>query len=120
MSTTKMPQKNVTKNVTKCVWCGKTLPVQHGSGRRRLYCSASCKQRAYESRKYKIGEVWDFLQRNYTHCYLRSEPLEWDKPQTMCLDHMIATVHGGRTDVQNLRPVHIPCNARKGAKLYIA
>lgn len=64
--------------------------------------------------------MWEMFQREYTHCYLCDAPLEWDKPQTLCVDHMIATVHGGRTDVANLRPVHIRCNAEKGAKLYIA
>lgn len=115
-----MSRNNVTRKVTKCLWCGAVMPPQLGRGRKRRFCKPACKQRAYESRKYKIGEIWAQLQRDYTHCYLCSEPLEWDKPQTLCLDHVIATVYGGRTDIENLRPVHIPCNARKGAKLYIA
>ncbi|WP_435384032.1 hypothetical protein [Corynebacterium auris] len=33
-----------------CQWCGAELPEQKGRGRRRKYCSESCKQRAYEQR----------------------------------------------------------------------
>ncbi|WP_235923053.1 hypothetical protein [Corynebacterium lizhenjunii] len=32
-----------------CQWCGKELPAP-GRGRPRKFCSASCKQRAYEQR----------------------------------------------------------------------
>ncbi|GAA0204818.1 hypothetical protein GCM10009537_06540 [Corynebacterium riegelii] len=33
-----------------CQWCGKELAPQEGRGRKRKYCSPSCKQRAYEQR----------------------------------------------------------------------
>lgn len=33
-----------------CQWCGKEMAQQKGRGRRRKYCSATCKQRAYEQR----------------------------------------------------------------------
>ncbi|WP_249399824.1 hypothetical protein [Corynebacterium qintianiae] len=33
-----------------CQWCGRELPPQEGRGRRRKFCGASCKQRAYEQR----------------------------------------------------------------------
>nr|WP_040421657.1 hypothetical protein [Corynebacterium timonense] len=33
-----------------CQWCGAELPEHKGRGRRRRYCSDSCKQRAYEQR----------------------------------------------------------------------
>lgn len=36
--------------VHRCEWCGRTLPVQGGTGRRRKYCGQSCRQRAYENR----------------------------------------------------------------------
>lgn len=57
--------------------------------------------------------MWEHFEKTYTHCYLCREPLDWNEPQSMCTDHMIATVHGGRTDVENLRPVHLRCNGRK-------
>lgn len=38
-----------------CTWCGKDLPPHEGRGRRRKYCSASCKQRAYEQRAHVNG-----------------------------------------------------------------
>ena len=38
-----------------CQWCGKELPPPEGRGRRRKYCSASCKQRAYEQRTHVAG-----------------------------------------------------------------
>lgn len=101
-----------------CFWCGSKI-VQSGRGRPRKFCSASCKQRAYESRKWGIEEVWRHMRDTYATCYLCGGDLDWENYQGICLDHMIATVYGGRTDVENLRPVHIPCNAAKGSKLYI-
>jgi hypothetical protein len=35
---------------SRCEWCGRQLPVQDGTGRRRKYCGQSCRQRAYEDR----------------------------------------------------------------------
>lgn len=43
-----------------CQWCGKEiLQEEQGSrrGRRRKYCSQSCRQRAYEQRNKVIGTV---------------------------------------------------------------
>ncbi|MGX1737590.1 hypothetical protein ACWIB8_00250 [Corynebacterium flavescens] len=37
-----------------CQWCGKELPP-NGRGRPRKFCSASCKQRAYEQRNNVSG-----------------------------------------------------------------
>lgn len=104
--------------MTECQWCG-GLFEQHGMGRPRKFCKQSCKQRAYESRKWKIGDIWSHFAATYADCYLCRLPLDWSDPQSMCPDHVIATVHGGRTDVENLRPVHLLCNARKGARLYV-
>lgn len=110
-----MPSQNVTQNVTTCLWCGKEFAPNH-IGRARKYCGHACRQRAYESRKYNIGELWEQMSK-YSDCYLCQEPLDWDQPQSICTDHMIATVHGGRTVPENLRPVHIVCNLRKGSTL---
>lgn len=38
-----------------CAWCGKEIPVNRGRGRKRKYCSPSCKQRAYEQRTMLAG-----------------------------------------------------------------
>lgn len=38
-----------------CQWCGRELPHQEGRGRRRKFCSPSCKQRAYEQRNAVAG-----------------------------------------------------------------
>ena len=38
-----------------CAWCGGPLPEQKGRGRRRKFCSPSCKQRAYEQRNSVSG-----------------------------------------------------------------
>jgi hypothetical protein len=46
-----------------CEWCRQSLGVRNNSGRNRVYCSQSCRQRAYQSRKrskqlgLKEGEV---------------------------------------------------------------
>lgn len=40
----------MTKASALCQWCGAELAEQEGRGRRRKYCSDSCKQRAYEHR----------------------------------------------------------------------
>lgn len=105
---------------TECLWCGDQLEATNRVGRRRRYCRQSCRQRAYESRKWGIGEIWSHFEATTADCYLCDEPLDWSEPQTLCLDHVVATVHGGRTNVENLRPVHLLCNAKKGARLYIA
>lgn len=55
--------------------------------------------------------------KKYDHCYLCDELLDWSDEKSICLDHMLATVHGGRTRPSNLRPVHVICNLRKGATL---
>lgn len=34
----------------RCRWCGRQLPDQQGVGRRKRYCTQSCRQRAYENR----------------------------------------------------------------------
>ena len=36
----------------KCTWCWKRFKAQSLIGRRPQYCSASCRQRAYEKRKW--------------------------------------------------------------------
>lgn len=36
--------------VPECQWCQRELTQPQGRGRRRKYCSDSCKQRAYEHR----------------------------------------------------------------------
>lgn len=100
----------------KCKWCGKSFETNR-VGRPPLYCCKSHKQRAYESRRYRIGDIWESLRAEFQDCYLCGQPLDYAAPQTLCLDHMISTVYGGRTDVENLRPVHLKCNARKGFKL---
>ncbi|WJY97556.1 hypothetical protein [Corynebacterium fournieri] len=43
------------KNQPVCAWCGKEIPVNRGRGRKRKYCSPSCKQRAYEQRTMLAG-----------------------------------------------------------------
>jgi len=42
------------RNVGSCQWCGKDID-QGGRGRPRKFCSASCKQRAYEQRNNVSG-----------------------------------------------------------------
>lgn len=42
-----------------CAWCGKEIPVNTGRGRKRKYCGASCKQRAYEQRTMLAGTTVD-------------------------------------------------------------
>lgn len=106
----------ITSRFSSCLWCGSEFKAS-GVGRPRKYCKKSCRQRAYESRKWGIGEMWEHFEKTYTDCYLCDAPLDWKAPQTMCVDHMISTVHGGRTDVANLRPVHLRCNGLKASTL---
>lgn len=39
-----------TRVVRACGWCGRPLPEDTSTGRRRRYCGQSCRQRAYEQR----------------------------------------------------------------------
>lgn len=43
------------RNETKCEWCGKSIELNVGQGRKRKYCGPSCKQRAYEQRVLLAG-----------------------------------------------------------------
>lgn len=106
----------ITSHISSCKWCGESF-IANSTGRPRKYCKTSCRQRAYESRKWGVAEMWEHFKQRSTHCYLCLEPLDWSKRQSLCTDHMIATVHGGRTDVENLRPVHLRCNGKKAATL---
>lgn len=108
---------NVTENVTTCGWCHTPLD-NRGRGRPKKFCKASCRQRAYESRKYGMSAAWERLM-EYSDCYLCEQPLDWSDRENIVTDHVIATVHGGVTEPWNLRPVHMRCNARKGSKLFI-
>jgi hypothetical protein len=45
----KRPRAGVAKE--GCEWCGQPLGPKNQSGRTRLYCGQSCRQRAYQSRK---------------------------------------------------------------------
>ena len=103
---------------TECDWCG-TEFTQHQMGRRKRFCKNSCKQRAYESRKWGMAEIrrdWETL---YSSCYLCGETLNWLEPQRIVSDHKIATVYARQTNPVNVKPVHLLCNARKGDKLLI-
>jgi len=45
----KRPRNGLLKE--SCEWCGSALGPRSHSGRTRLYCGQSCRQRAYQSRK---------------------------------------------------------------------
>src|SRR3984957_19476971 len=45
----KRPRNGLLKE--SCEWCGSPLGPRSHSGRTRLYCGQSCRQRAYQSRK---------------------------------------------------------------------
>jgi hypothetical protein len=45
----KRPRCGTTKDT--CDWCGQPLGPKNQSGRTRIYCGQSCRQRAYQSRK---------------------------------------------------------------------
>lgn len=65
-----------------------------------------------------MDELHEHLRR-FSECYICNSPLDWSSPQEICTDHVIATIHGGRTHPENLRPVHVRCNAKKGSALYV-
>lgn len=58
---TRMPESDVyaKSESPTCQWCGKEMARQQGRGRRRKYCSQSCKQRAYEQRNFVAGTAID-------------------------------------------------------------
>ena len=103
--------------MSECLWCRKPV-LNSEKGRSRRYCCRGCRQRSYEARKYGMENVWAGFREKYTHCYLCEQPLDWAvEGDQICTDHKIATVQGGRTVPENLRPVHVVCNARKADKL---
>jgi hypothetical protein len=38
-------------DATPCAWCRRPLPQARATGRPRVYCRASCRQRAFEQRR---------------------------------------------------------------------
>jgi hypothetical protein len=40
----------------RCAWCRRRLPAPRGTGRPRVYCRRSCRQRAFEARR-RLGEL---------------------------------------------------------------
>jgi len=105
------------KLLTNCLWCDEEIE-QKSMGRPIKYCRRSHRQRAYESRKTGMDNLWITMS-HIENCYLCDEPLDWTDKQSVVFDHEIATVHGGRTNVNNLRPVHRLCNHIKLAKLIL-
>lgn len=45
------PTSPATSALSFCEWCREPLGPRNQSGRKRVYCSQSCRQRAYQSRK---------------------------------------------------------------------
>lgn len=117
MGVTKRDRIDTMNLLTTCLWCGAEF-TPNKIGRASKYCKRSHRQRAYESRKAGMEGVWDTLL-YVEDCYLCGLLLDWTDRQSVVFDHEIATVHGGRTNVENLRPVHRVCNHIKLAKLTI-
>lgn len=102
-------------------------------GRPRVYCSQSCRQRAYERRagdapspaggRYRGTRGWlEALVERDKVCRLCKMPLDSSiksGPLSPVTDHMIPTVWGGATHPDNLHAVHLVCNAQKGSRLVI-
>jgi len=103
---------------SECAWCGIEFTQPH-MGRTKKFCKSSCKQRAYESRKWGMAEIRRDWETTYTSCYICSQPLNWLEPQGIVGDHKIATVYAGQTNPVNVKPVHLLCNASKGDKLLV-
>ena len=46
----------VAEETPRCTWCRRPLPAPVGTGRPRVYCRRSCRQRAFEHRR-RLGEL---------------------------------------------------------------
>jgi hypothetical protein len=46
----------VDEAVTPCAWCRRPLPHRKATGRPRVYCRQSCRQRAFEARR-RLSEL---------------------------------------------------------------
>lgn len=42
--------------IARCAWCSRKILDDQPMGRRKRYCSTSCRQRAYEKRRLMTGE----------------------------------------------------------------
>lgn len=98
-----------------CMHCDKEV-VSPKMGRKRKYCSRSCRQRAYEDRKTNMPELHSALS-HVTHCYLCAKELDWNDRTNVVFDHAIPTVRGGLTNLDNLKPTHRTCNLKKSDKV---
>ncbi|MDK8240783.1 MULTISPECIES: hypothetical protein [Corynebacterium] len=55
----KIRKRRINETTNVCAWCGKEIEINQGRGRKRKYCSSSCKQRAYEQRTLLAGTTVD-------------------------------------------------------------
>lgn len=61
-----------------------------------------------------------------TDCHVCLRAIDWNAPSATKypgwesggqLDHVVPIARGGRDDINNVKPIHVLCNLRKGSKL---
>lgn len=93
-------------------------PEQAAAARRRWKAENPEKLAQYEAerRARKAGSSvtrtsYAAVREAHTACYLCGEPLAG---RVVHVDHVVPLAAGGAHELDNLRPVHMPCNLRKG------
>lgn len=102
-----------------CKRCNKQLLPAAATGRPRIYCSNTCKQTAYDGRKWGYNRE-EIVAEHGDVCYLCQSVvnLAGRGPQAPCVDHVLPLAAGGNNHIENLRIVHLVCNLRKGDRLF--
>lgn len=107
----------------ECAYCDRPLPRRQRTGRPRMFCDNTCRQRMYMQRLMLNEVTIDALgERDGWRCYLCDEPIDPKRkggPWAPCFDHIIPVTWGGQSVADNLAIVHVRCNLRKGNKLAI-
>jgi len=106
-----------------CIECGATGVCD----RPRRFCSDTCRWRVNRRNRAAlkrggaatgeeaVGRDW-IIQRDGRKCHICSRAIgtkPWPHPESLSLDHIVPLSKGGAHSVDNLRPAHLGCNARR-------
>ena len=101
-----------------CEWCGNEMePKTQPGGYSKKYCRKSCKQRAYEARKYgaynAIREALEKFPRSCPECGEPLDPSIMSGSYACTADHTIPVSKGGAHHLENILIIHKGCNSSK-------
>lgn len=116
----------VSKSTRRCIWCGDGLAPRKRAD--AAFCSEKCVSAARRQLRAVFGrgeraqtERKAWLESRGGCCHLCDRlidpALSYPQPQSLTVDHVIPISVGGTSEIENLMPAHLACNAGRGARL---